>query len=107
MASRYASDGAGSASTGDDDAADRIELTHDPDHHVGTTVARGIAEVSDTPVEELDAELNDYVDPDALDRLFAERLDGTDRDEGRVVFPMQGCLVEVYADYRVVVTREE
>jgi hypothetical protein len=103
MGSSYAStDG----ETEGDDAADRIELTHDPAHHVGTTVARGIAEVTDTPVEDLDAELNDCVDPDALNRLFAERLDGTDRDEGRVVFPMQGCLVEVCADSRVVVTDE-
>jgi hypothetical protein len=101
----YASNGAETA-TGDADTTDRVELTHDPAHHVGTTVARGIAEVTGTPVENLDVELNDYVDPDALDRLFARRLDGTDRDGGRVVFPVRDCLVEVYADSRVVVTRE-
>jgi hypothetical protein len=84
----------------------RVEVTHDPAHHVGTTVARGIAEVTGTPVEDLAVELNDYVDPDALNRLFGERLDGTDRTEGRVVFPVQDCVVEVYADYRVVVRRE-
>lgn len=94
------------ADDGETDGTDRVELTHDPAHHVGTTVARGIAEVTGTPIEELDAELNESVDPDALNRLFAARLDGSERTEGRVVFPMQGCLVEVSADYRVVVTRE-
>jgi hypothetical protein len=100
----------GLASNGTEDESngtDRVELTHDPAHHVGTTVAQGIAEVTGTPVEDLDAELNEYVDPDALNRLFVERPDGSDRTEGHVVFPMQGCRVEVSADYRVVVTREE
>jgi hypothetical protein len=110
MDSSYASNGsaaeAADADEPDPDTDGRVELTHDPAHHIGTTVARGVAAVTDTPADELDAVLNDYVDPDALDRLFAERLDGTDRVEGRVVFPMLGCRVEVYADYRVVVGEE-
>lgn len=42
--------------------------------------------------------LNDAVDPDALDRLFATREDGTERPPGDVSFPFAGVDVSVLAD---------
>ena len=43
----------------------------------------------------LDVPLNDFVDPDALDALFAPTYDGIGRAEGFVVLSMHGCEVTV------------
>jgi hypothetical protein len=51
--------------------------------------------------EGLDAPLNDYVDPDALDALFAPTYEGIPRAEGDVVFSMHGCEVTVSTSGRV------
>lgn len=45
--------------------------------------------------DELEAPLNDFVDPDALDALFAPTYDGVQRAAGRITFTMLGCEVTV------------
>lgn len=90
-------------SPGERDGA--VEIAHEPDSHVGTTVVYAVSEATGTPVEELDQELSDYVDPDALERLFSDRLDGSSRTVGRVSFSMLDCVVTVTADGRVIARR--
>jgi hypothetical protein len=73
--------------------------------HVGTTVVRAVSEAVGVPPTDLPVELNDVVDPDAMDDLFAPRADGRPRAAGRVEFELLDCAVAVHADGRVVVDR--
>lgn len=68
-------------------------------------VVTAVASELGTDLDELDAPLNDYVDPDALDALFAPTYDGVPRPEGRVTFAVHGC--EVTVDGRGEVTAEQ
>lgn len=74
-----------------------VEVVHDAEHHLGTTVVDALGRAADVPPEQLDLELNDYLDPDALDTLFAPRSDGTPRVGGRVAFDVDGRSVVVDA----------
>ncbi|WP_162224219.1 HalOD1 output domain-containing protein [Halorussus salinus] len=47
--------------------------------------------------------LNDTLDPDALDALFAETASGRPRTGGRVTFEYAGCTVAVFGSGDVVV----
>lgn len=69
---------------------------------VSTVVVSLLAEVTERPPNELDS-LNEVVDTDALDEIFADRSDGTQRDGGALVFRSNGCEVTVYGDGAVVV----
>lgn len=68
-----------------------------PQEALTDTVVRAVSDAKDVDPIDLDARVYDCVDPDALDRLFAPTADGTAR-EGKVVFSMAGCRVEVQAD---------
>ncbi|SEO28406.1 hypothetical protein SAMN04487948_101519 [Halogranum amylolyticum] len=81
-----------------------VERQHPPEGHLGTTIVDAVSDATGVPVSEMDSELNDYVDPDALDALFADRFDGTPRKGGLLIFSMCGCKVRVHGDGRVVVT---
>lgn len=81
-----------------------VERQHESGAHLGTTVVDAVSEATGIPVPEMDAELNDHVDPDALDALFADRFDGTAREGGLLIFSMYGCKIRVHGDGRVVVT---
>ncbi|SDM54871.1 hypothetical protein SAMN04487949_2036 [Halogranum gelatinilyticum] len=81
------------------------QQTH-PEEPLGMTVIDAVSQATGVPVTQMDVELNDYVDPDALDGLFADRFDGSPREGGRVVFSMLGCEIHVHGDGRVVVTPE-
>lgn len=67
------------------------------ERETSTTVVRAVIEVADCDLLVDDCVLYDVVDPDALNRLFADRDGGPDRT-GRVVFELHGCRVEVRAD---------
>lgn len=62
-------------------------------------IVSAVSEVADCDdlVSEGDV-LYDVIDPDALERLFADCHDGTARTAGHVVFELRGCRVEVHAD---------
>lgn len=76
-----------------------------PDESTSTAVVRAIADAKGVDPIDLDDRLYDYVDPGALDRLFATAGDSPSWD-CRVSFAMAGCRVEVDAARRVVVTPE-
>ena len=83
-----------------------IEQESHPEEPLGTTVIDAVSQATGVSVTGMDVELNDYVDPDALDGLFADRFDGSPRQGGKVVFSMLGCEVHVHGDGCVVVTPE-
>jgi hypothetical protein len=85
---------------------DAVVRDVDRDVHIGTTIVSAVSEASGVPVAEMGVELNDVVDPDALNHLFADRLDGTPRLGGRVVFSMIGHVVTVSSDGTVTVTAD-
>lgn len=79
---------------------------HDPGGNgsLSTTVISALAEVEGTDVRSLGFSLHDYVDPDALDAIFAPKLDGTARDGSRIEFTVPGYTVTLEGDSHVVVT---
>jgi hypothetical protein len=72
-----------------------------------TTLAHAIADVTGFEVTEAGFTLSDYVDPDALDRLFAPKSDGIPRTNGHLGFTIWNCQVTVYSTGRIVVTRTQ
>lgn len=72
---------------------------------LSTRVVTAVAETLECETTELDP-LYQYIDPDALDQLFAPHLDGTKRI-GYVRFEMEGCQVVVESDRTVDVTLAE
>ena len=72
---------------------------------LGVAVARALEAAGLLPkvAEPGGPTLNDYVDVEALEALFAPQLDGTPRAEGQVVFECRGARVTVHSDGRVVV----
>ncbi|WP_424020018.1 HalOD1 output domain-containing protein (plasmid) [Halorientalis pallida] len=72
-----------------------------------TTLAHAIADVTGFEVTETGFTLSDYVDPDALDRLFAPKSDGTPRTNGHLAFTIWNCQVTVYSTGQIVVTRTQ
>lgn len=66
-----------------------------------TNVVEAVAEVADCDPLAGDCVLYDVVDPDALDRLFAERENAP--MSGKAVFSLQECRIEVRASGELVV----
>ena len=58
-------------------------------------VVEAVSACVGTDPTDLDVTLYDVVDPDALDRLFGARTDGTPRVGGRVSFSVGDCTVEI------------
>lgn len=81
---------------GSPSSVDALGLTH--------AVVEAVADVCEVDPIDLEPRLYQAVDPDALDRLFARRADGTPREGGRVEFVLAGCQVRVEADGTVKVT---
>ncbi|AQL44899.1 hypothetical protein BV210_19265 (plasmid) [Halorientalis sp. IM1011] len=72
-----------------------------------TTLAHAIADVTGFDVTETGFTLSDYVDPAALDRLFAPKSDGTPRTNGHLGFTIWDCQVTVYSTGQIVVTQTQ
>lgn len=72
---------------------------------VSTTLAHAIADATGYDVTDVGFGLNEFVDPDALDRLFAPRSDGTSRANGSLAFSLWDCHVTVDGTGRIVVAR--
>ena len=70
---------------------------------LSTTVVAAVTEVVDADPLADEGLLYDALDPEALDRLFADREDGVSRSSGRVVFTLRNCEVEVHATGAIVV----
>lgn len=82
----------------------RVESESTDDCSLATTVVLAVAEVADTTPTELDP-LHDVFDPEALDRIFADRERGAATD--RVSFDYAGYRVTVYRDGETLVQPEK
>lgn len=71
---------------------------------LSTTVVHALARAMGVDVTEAGFVLNDSVDPDALDRIFAETGDGTPRPPGHVGFFVGDYRVTVYSTGQIVIT---
>jgi len=80
-------------------------VTHDfgGSAELTTTVAHAISDVSGIDVRDAEFTLADYVDPEALDRLFEPREDGTPRMNGQLTFTVWGFQVTVYSDGQIAI----
>lgn len=87
------------SSTDSDQPVLATDVAHDwtDDVPLSTTVLSAVAATADVDPIELPP-LNDAIDPDALDSLFAPREDGTRRTPGTVSFEFAGFTVTVAAD---------
>jgi hypothetical protein len=86
-----------------DEMEARIERRPPEGKHIGVCIAQAVAEANAVETRELEAELNEVVDPDALNRLFSDRPNGAPRDGGTVSFEIADCRVTVDPDRTVVV----
>lgn len=68
-----------------------------PSGSSAAAVVKRVASHLDVDEADLPA-LYDSVDPDALEALFATRVDGSRRGSGRVTFEYAGCQVIVSSD---------
>ena len=64
---------------------------------MSTRILTAIAERDDRSIDDL-RPLYEVIDPDALDALFAPRMDGSLRGGGSVSFPYAGYVVTVSSD---------
>lgn len=65
------------------------------DRELSVTVVHAVLDA--TGKGTTDVNLNDALNPDALNRLFGPKHDGTPRDDGTITFPFAGCNVVVDA----------
>ncbi|WP_338741292.1 HalOD1 output domain-containing protein [Haloplanus salilacus] len=69
------------------------------DRELSVTVVHAVLDA--TGKEPTEVNLNDAIRPDALNRIFGPKHDGTLRDDGTVAFEFAGCHVAVDADGEV------
>lgn len=79
-----------------------VEVTRDSGEHLATTVVYALSEALGCNPNRLPVELNQSVDPDALERLFEGRGE-TPRGPGRLVFEIGDCEVTVSSSDHVTV----
>lgn len=78
------------------------------DTSLSFAILEAIEELSRTDTTGHDESLSEYVDPDALDSLFAPRLDGTPRAEGgSVSLSLYDHDVVVHSDGHIIVSRSD
>jgi hypothetical protein len=87
---------------GEEKVIERVDWTNGGSP--STAVVQAVARSRDCSPTELDS-LEDAVDTDALNALFAPRYDGTSRGTGSVSFSYADRHVVVFSDGRVVVSR--
>jgi hypothetical protein len=68
-----------------------------------TTLIHTISDVTGIDVSDTELTLADFIDPEALDRLFQPKTDGVGYINGHVNLALWGCQVTVYSDGRIVV----
>ncbi|GAB7020027.1 HalOD1 output domain-containing protein [Halostagnicola sp. A-GB9-2] len=88
-----------------DQTNDRYVFEYDTDGSatLTATVVHALASIADTDVSQGEFSLYDSVDPDALERLFASKADGSDRTGGHVAFTALEHEVYVYANGDIIV----
>ncbi|WP_049927291.1 HalOD1 output domain-containing protein [Halopiger goleimassiliensis] len=88
-----------------DQTNDRYVFHHDDEGTatITTTVVHALASIADTDVSQGEFSLYDSVDPDALERLFSTKADGSKRTGGHVAFTALEHEVYVYANGDVII----
>ena len=83
-----------------DQANDRYVFRHDPDGSatLTTTIVHALANVADVDVSQGEFSLYDSIDPDALERIFGKKSDGSRRSGGHVAFTALEHEVWVFAN---------
>lgn len=103
----------GQGMSGGTGSAGAVETKHhfyhdmEGDASLSTTVVSAIAEVRGVDVASLGFALHDYVDTDALDAIFAPKLDGTRRADSRMELSLMQHTVTIDGDGHIVVTGEQ
>ncbi len=69
-----------------------------------TTLAHAISDVTGIDVTDTGFTLNDYVDPDAMDKLFKPKPDGTPRTNGSLNLTILGCQVAIHSNGQIVIS---
>ena len=95
------SDGTGNAGA----VGSKHHFYHDMEDNtsLSTTIVSALAEVRGVDVASLGFALHDFVDTDALDAIFAPKLDGTHRDGSRLELTLLDHSIVVYSDGHVVI----
>ena len=73
----------------------RIRYDRDENESPSVAVVTALAKYHGEDVRATSTRLYDYVDPEALDTLFAPRHDGSARSDGQIRFQVQGVTVVV------------
>ncbi len=69
-----------------------------------TTLVHALADVAGVDVTDTEFCLDDHVDPDALDRLFSPKSDGTPRMNGTLSLSVWGYQVTIYGGGQIAIT---
>ncbi|WP_251341396.1 HalOD1 output domain-containing protein [Haloplanus halophilus] len=73
-----------------------VDYSETSDIELSVTVVHAVLEA--TGKEPTEVNLNDAIQPDALNRLFGDKHDGTPRSGGTLTFAFAGCEVTVTGD---------
>jgi len=68
-----------------------------------TTIIHAISDVTGVDPTDAGLRLYDHVDPDALNRLFKPRSDGSKRFNCTLTFTVWGCWVSIHSSGRITV----
>jgi hypothetical protein len=84
---------------------DRYVFHYDDDDTatLTATIVHALASIADTDVSQGEFSLYDSIDPDALDRIFRPKADGTERTGGHIAFTALEHEVYVYANGDIVI----
>ena len=75
-----------------------VEHDFESSASVTATLTHALSDVAGIDVTEAEFALKDYVDPDALDRLFTPTSDGPQRTGGHVTFNVRGYQTTLYGN---------
>ncbi|WP_227374609.1 DUF7504 family protein [Haladaptatus halobius] len=81
----------------------RVQHDLSSDRSLSTTVTVAVADMAGVEPSDIPEQLYDVIDPEALDRLFESRDDGSPRRGGRLSFTLHGHHVTVRGDGEVAV----
>lgn len=93
---RNSSTDSDSHSTDDSQGVTVVNHYETSDIELSVTVVHAILDA--TGKDPMDVNLNDVIQPDALNRIFEPKPDGTLRSGGTVTFNVAGCRVTVHGD---------
>lgn len=93
---------------GEQEESEVYHAYHDTasDRDLSETVIDAIADVADIDPTETRIPLSDSVDPDALDAIFAEKIDGTTREDAHLSFSVCGLRTVVYSNGHILISNE-